>query len=288
MSDELARIDSEHNFKDLAGQINAAHRACETNLMEGLRHALEAGRLLIAAKDKLKHGGWLKWLSEYCDISPRMAQNYMRLSRTWPSLTEEKAKRLSHLTLQHALKQIRTITGKQHKPGVLEVTHPGNSYEEVASRSEFIAQREAIDALDHEIKERETQLKPLIRQRQDKEARLRGDILMQLPGLFIEECPPDEDGKFLTEDERDAYVLPVMQMGLWHKIGDETGREYGAVSVKADLRRMGEALNPQSWALGGSAPSNHPRRWAVEFPGPDGRYFRRAFWLLADEAEDSP
>ena len=42
----------------LAAAINAEHRQAETALNDGLRHALEAGRLLLEAKKLCPHGTW--------------------------------------------------------------------------------------------------------------------------------------------------------------------------------------------------------------------------------------
>ena len=44
-----------------------------------VHHALRAGDRLIEAKSLVKHGQWTKWLREN-GISPRMAQNHMRLA----------------------------------------------------------------------------------------------------------------------------------------------------------------------------------------------------------------
>ena len=43
-----------------------------------MRHAIEAGALLLEAKEQLKHGQWLPWLKDHCTISERTAQLYMR------------------------------------------------------------------------------------------------------------------------------------------------------------------------------------------------------------------
>lgn len=44
---------------------------------------LEIGRRLIEAKEQLDHGQWLPWLNERVELSERVAQNFMRLSREW-------------------------------------------------------------------------------------------------------------------------------------------------------------------------------------------------------------
>ncbi len=94
----------------LAAQINAEHRACEASLSRGLEHALNAGRLLLEAKTRLKHGGWLKWVREQCTMPPRLVQKYMQLARAWPGLQEANAPRVAHLSFREALKLVGTVT----------------------------------------------------------------------------------------------------------------------------------------------------------------------------------
>ena len=44
---------------------------------------LEIGKRLIEAKEQLNHGEWLDWLGNRVDISERMAQNFMKISREY-------------------------------------------------------------------------------------------------------------------------------------------------------------------------------------------------------------
>ena len=68
-----------------------------------MQHALNAGDLLLKAKKKVAHGGWLDWLKENCHFSERTAQGYMRLSRELPQLEDSKAQRVADLPLRDAL-----------------------------------------------------------------------------------------------------------------------------------------------------------------------------------------
>jgi protein gp37 len=77
----LARYDAAHHaLADLAARINAEHVAVANSLTTSIKHAIAAGDLLIEAKRKVPHGEWLPWL-EYCGVSDRVAQRYMRLAR---------------------------------------------------------------------------------------------------------------------------------------------------------------------------------------------------------------
>jgi hypothetical protein len=67
--------------------------------MSAINHAIAAGELLLEAKRQVKHGEWLPWLAENCDIAERTAQAYMRLART----PLEKRNAVADLPLRDAL-----------------------------------------------------------------------------------------------------------------------------------------------------------------------------------------
>ena len=58
----------------LARKIDDAHHDCEQSMQAGLRHAVEAGTLLMQAKAALRHGGWLGWLQRDTRGTPRLPQ----------------------------------------------------------------------------------------------------------------------------------------------------------------------------------------------------------------------
>jgi hypothetical protein len=95
---------------DLAERIAAAHEAATISFDEGFRHAIDAGSLLIEAKAKLPHGGWLTWLKDHAKVGARMAQIYMRLAREVPRLSPGKAKRVSHLSIRQAMNSVSSTT----------------------------------------------------------------------------------------------------------------------------------------------------------------------------------
>lgn len=96
----------------LAAKINAEHAEARRHLGAGLRHALAAGQLLIEAKAKIGHGGWLPWLKVNCpDISERTCQAYMRVAKYLPRLGE-KRNAVADLTLRDALSQMAAHASK--------------------------------------------------------------------------------------------------------------------------------------------------------------------------------
>lgn len=94
----------------LAAQANREHGLAQGSLSQALGHALEAGRALLLARDRIGHGNWLGWVRSNCQFSTRMAQNYMRLARSHESLTDEDAQRVSHLSIRSALQALSSPT----------------------------------------------------------------------------------------------------------------------------------------------------------------------------------
>src|ERR1700730_13731457 len=70
-----------NSLADLAARIRTEHEAAGGALKRSLQHAVAAGDLLIEAKAQLRHGQWLPWLSEHCQIPERTARLYMRLAK---------------------------------------------------------------------------------------------------------------------------------------------------------------------------------------------------------------
>jgi hypothetical protein len=97
----MTTIETSNFLADLAARIRAEHEAAEAALKRGAEHAMNAGDLLIEVKAQLKHGQWLPWLAEHCDISERTAQLYMRLARARPEI-EANAQRVADLSLRGA------------------------------------------------------------------------------------------------------------------------------------------------------------------------------------------
>jgi hypothetical protein len=90
-------------LSDLAARIREAHERCHASLTQGLQHALEAGQLLIQAKERVPHGMWLTWLKSHTGIDERLAQRYMRVARDLPRLSQANTTRVSDLSFRQAL-----------------------------------------------------------------------------------------------------------------------------------------------------------------------------------------
>jgi hypothetical protein len=85
---------------DLAVAIEAEHQAAHQAARSALEHALQCGRLLLEAKERVEHGEWLPWLEANTRVGPWQAQKYMRLAT---AALEGKCDSASHLTIEGAL-----------------------------------------------------------------------------------------------------------------------------------------------------------------------------------------
>ena len=97
----ISAVDS---LSALAHRINAEHAQAEAALRDGLRHALEAGRLLLEARDAVAHGEWLPWLETNFDGSARTARAYMLVATRLPRLEKQNGNAVANLSFRQALR----------------------------------------------------------------------------------------------------------------------------------------------------------------------------------------
>jgi len=93
-------------LSELARRIDAEHGAVATALCSALAHAIAAGKLLIEAKAKVRHGQWLKWIEANCSVPRRTAAHYMRLARARKDLCDQMGNVLP-MSVNDALDQLR-------------------------------------------------------------------------------------------------------------------------------------------------------------------------------------
>jgi hypothetical protein len=104
LSDMQEKQTAPIDLTDIASKINVAHKAYVAATKKGTKHAIEAGDLLIQAKEKLKaevgHGHWMGWLTRNCpDVSSRTARFYMQVARNAPEMAG-----LANMTMEQAAK----------------------------------------------------------------------------------------------------------------------------------------------------------------------------------------
>ena len=71
-------------------------------LKDSVRHAIEAGSLLLEAKEQLKHGQWLPWLRDHCIMSERTTQLYMRCAKSRETIEKQIRNGVADLSLNEA------------------------------------------------------------------------------------------------------------------------------------------------------------------------------------------
>ncbi len=110
------------DLRALAAAINGAHEQATNAFSSGFKFAISAGDFLLLAKAQMKHGEWVAWLTNNVTVTPRTAQLYMRLAREVPKLGEEKAKRVSLLSLRGAIRTLASESGRINKlpPNVID------------------------------------------------------------------------------------------------------------------------------------------------------------------------
>jgi hypothetical protein len=85
---------------DLARQIEIEHRAFVDAATNAMEKAIRCGKLLLQAKARVGHGGWLDWIKEHLSFGARQAQKYMSIAQH-PELANANSN--SYLTIDGAL-----------------------------------------------------------------------------------------------------------------------------------------------------------------------------------------
>ncbi len=67
-------------LKTLAEKANREHSQAERAAGQAVKHAVEAGGLLLKAKEEVGHGNFIRWIEESFEGSERVARKYMRLA----------------------------------------------------------------------------------------------------------------------------------------------------------------------------------------------------------------
>ena len=68
-------------LRTLAEKANREHRHAQSSAQQAVKHAVEAGELLLKAKEAVGHGNFIKWIEKNFEGKPRHARMYMRLAK---------------------------------------------------------------------------------------------------------------------------------------------------------------------------------------------------------------
>ena len=103
------------NLSGLEEKIRAAHAGVALAFAAAIDRALEAGRALNTARDKVEDGKWGAFLRR-CDVNERTAQRYMQLARLVdPSLTTAPAD-LKSLSIEQAIRRLSPPPASKDDP----------------------------------------------------------------------------------------------------------------------------------------------------------------------------
>jgi hypothetical protein len=98
------------SLEALAPKITATIEKANHGMRTAVSHAIEAGRLLIQAKEACGHGKWLPWLRENVRVCDRTAQNYIQMASHAKLLEEVNTQGIADLTMAAAMKLIADNT----------------------------------------------------------------------------------------------------------------------------------------------------------------------------------
>jgi len=112
------------SLSQLALAIRDEVDAADREFQSAVQHATKAGELLIEAKGKVGHGGWLPWLRENFSGSVRSAQGYMRLAAD-----QANAQRVAHLGIKGAPRELAARPEPPPEPESLRIPPPAHGAE---------------------------------------------------------------------------------------------------------------------------------------------------------------
>jgi hypothetical protein len=75
------------DLPDLLDAIHMEHDRAIRSAKTTIDHATRCGNMLLAAKEKVQHGEWEKWVDANTTLSSRNAQRYMRIASKASSMT---------------------------------------------------------------------------------------------------------------------------------------------------------------------------------------------------------
>jgi hypothetical protein len=190
MSECPSSVTGPNSLADLAARIQQEHEAAFSAVKRGCEHAIAAGRLLAEAKAQLKHGQWLPWLKNHCQVSARTAQVYMQLARLAPD-----AQRVADLPLRRAALQLQRIDRDGQRQAQQEESSREWAREQHRKAIMDAATRAVVDQLDQLTAEPGPRA---------------GDAVV----LRIEQLDQFDDESQIADDLIDQLLLAAMEEGI--------------------------------------------------------------------------
>ena len=112
-------------LKTLAEKANREHSQAQRAAGQAVKHGVEAGGLLLKAKEEVGHGNFMKWVEENFEGSERVARKYMRLAT---AADQNRIDPDEVSSLAEAERLLREQDAEQ-TPGEYEPEVPGEEYD---------------------------------------------------------------------------------------------------------------------------------------------------------------
>ena len=109
----------------LAEKANREHSQAQRAAGQAVEHAVEAGGLLLKAKEEVGHGNFMKWVEENFEGSERVSRKYMRLAT---AADQNRIDPEEVASLAEAERLLRDQDAQQ-TPGEYEPEVPGEEYD---------------------------------------------------------------------------------------------------------------------------------------------------------------
>jgi hypothetical protein len=143
MSDQQVIAPSAPDLPTLARQINEEHNAFKSALMSGCQRAINAGKLLLKAKELCGHGSWIEWQAANTHMPSRTAQCYMELARHEAELLA-RGSNLSGLSMSGAIRLIEDLKDPDDKSGLAS---RGSASKSRSTPVDSAIKKDAVDVL---------------------------------------------------------------------------------------------------------------------------------------------
>jgi len=210
-------------LRTLAEKVNREHRHAESSARQALKHAVEAGELLLKAKEAVGHGNFNKWIEGNFEGSQRQATRYMRLA------TAADQKRIAPdevSSLAEAEGMLREQDAERHRAEIKRATPADEEYEPEVEGEEYLFDDEEEfkkwgGECEPEDRDEEHETEPTPQGAAPKPARKRDLQTSAFSAMhrFIREVPGEEKDRIQAIRER----LDMEESGL-QALASEEGR----------------------------------------------------------------
>lgn len=97
----------ESELAEIANKVKVNSRKMRSLSKTALVITKETGDLLIAAKSKIEHGKFGRWIADNCDITARYAQISMKIAENWALIEDQMRNDFAFETINDAIQYIR-------------------------------------------------------------------------------------------------------------------------------------------------------------------------------------